>query len=132
MKYAEKLKDPRWQKKRLKILERDGWKCNLCKCDADTLHIHHLEYTSKDPWDEPNKNLITLCKYCHDAVSIDGLKDVNYSELSAIKFKKGSDRLLIIKSTDGLFILESSEIREASTSIRSGAFSSFKKFINHG
>jgi len=28
--YAEKLKDPRWQKKRLEIMERDEWTCQWC------------------------------------------------------------------------------------------------------
>lgn len=31
--YAEKFKDPRWQKKRLKIMERDNWKC--CECGVN-------------------------------------------------------------------------------------------------
>jgi hypothetical protein len=26
-KYSDKLKDPRWQKKRLQIMERDNWCC---------------------------------------------------------------------------------------------------------
>ncbi len=29
MTYAEQLKDPRWQKRRLEILQRDEWRC-LC------------------------------------------------------------------------------------------------------
>lgn len=28
--YAKKLMDPRWQKKRLEIFKRDGWKCQNC------------------------------------------------------------------------------------------------------
>jgi hypothetical protein len=66
MQYFEKLKDPRWQKKRLKIFERDGWACNECAAKKFTLHVHHIEYTCCDPWDEPDKNLITLCENCHD------------------------------------------------------------------
>jgi hypothetical protein len=30
MKYSDKLKDPRWQKKRLEVFERDGWCCQCC------------------------------------------------------------------------------------------------------
>jgi len=44
MKYSEKLKDPRWQKKRLKVLERDNWECKQCGEKEETLHIHHLLY----------------------------------------------------------------------------------------
>lgn len=29
--YAEKLKDPRWQKRRLEIFERDDWTCQFEK-----------------------------------------------------------------------------------------------------
>ena len=64
MTYSDKLKDPRWQKKRLKILERDGWKCVVCTNDKNTLHVHHLRYQG-NPWDCPDKYLITLCERCH-------------------------------------------------------------------
>lgn len=65
-KYSEKLKDPRWQKKRLKILERDDWKCQTCGDPKETLHVHHLYYEKdRDPWDYPDESLITLCADCH-------------------------------------------------------------------
>ena len=49
--YSEKLKDPRWQKKRLEIFERDNWACKKCGDTDTTLHLHHLEYQNCDPWD---------------------------------------------------------------------------------
>lgn len=65
--YVEKLKDPRWQKKRLKILERDDWTCQACSSSEKTLHVHHKVYLpSKEPWDIPENLLITLCEDCHD------------------------------------------------------------------
>lgn len=64
--YLEKLKDPRWQKLRLKILERDEWTCQRCFTDQKTLHVHHKYYLpDKDPWDYPEEVLITLCEECH-------------------------------------------------------------------
>jgi len=64
--YAEKLKDPRWQKKRLEILERDEWKCMSCGDKENTLHVHHIFYfPGKEPWDVHNGFLITLCEKCH-------------------------------------------------------------------
>ena len=69
MKYSEKLKDPRWQKKRLKILERDGWVCRECYTEEKTLHVHHLEYNG-DPWDSPDDNLLTLCYRCHKKTEV--------------------------------------------------------------
>lgn len=68
-KYSEKLRDPRWQKKRLQILERDNWQCQICKDTESTLHVHHWYYeTGKDPWDYPLKSLATLCESCHEDV----------------------------------------------------------------
>lgn len=64
--YIEKLKDPRWQKKRLKILERDKWTCRDCGSKKNTLHIHHFLYwKDTEPWDYPDNLLITLCAKCH-------------------------------------------------------------------
>jgi hypothetical protein len=66
--YYEKLKDPRWQKKRLEILERDKWACRNCGDKDSTLHIHHIFYVPKtEPWEIPNGLLITLCEDCHKA-----------------------------------------------------------------
>lgn len=63
--YSEKLKDPRWQKKRLEILNRDNFTCVECGSDLDTLHIHHIAYINCDPWDIDNSLLLTLCEECH-------------------------------------------------------------------
>jgi hypothetical protein len=66
MDYLEKLKDPRWQQVRLKIFERDGWKCQYCGDDKATLVVHHLRYEkNKEPWEGYEANLITLCQNCH-------------------------------------------------------------------
>lgn len=67
--YIEKLKDPRWQKKRLEILSRDNFFCKNCDDDTKTLHVHHCGYSTiyKNPWDYPNGWLLTLCEDCHEA-----------------------------------------------------------------
>lgn len=65
--YANLLKDPRWQKKRLEILQRDNFKCTECGDDSHSLHVHHLFYTKGlKPWEYPNDALVTLCKKCHN------------------------------------------------------------------
>jgi len=66
--YSEKLKSPKWQRKRLEILERDGWACGRCGNTETTLNVHHLEY-HRDPWETPDKLLVTLCEICHNIVS---------------------------------------------------------------
>ena len=62
--YSDKLKDPRWQRKRLEIMERDGWKCRNCGDEKSTLHVHHWAYNG-DPWEVDPMFLSTYCHRCH-------------------------------------------------------------------
>lgn len=65
--YVEKLKDPRWQKMRLQILERDDFTCLWCGDFESTLHVHHGYYRSGcDPWEYDPSTLHTLCERCHE------------------------------------------------------------------
>lgn len=67
MKYAEKLRDPRWQRKRLEIMERDRWECRDCHSKEKTLTVHHHFYLrTADPWEYPDYLLSTLCQDCHE------------------------------------------------------------------
>lgn len=84
MTYAEKLKDPRWQKKRLEILERDNWCCQLCFDKNTTLHVHHLKY-SGEPWNTKNDDLLTYCEHCH----------------SIIEFNKKEEKIIPLKVFKG-------------------------------
>jgi hypothetical protein len=75
--YSEKLKDPRWQKKRLEILQRDNWTCISCGGAKNTLHVHHKYYTyGNEPWEYSNDVLVTLCEHCH--VAEESFKEVLY------------------------------------------------------
>lgn len=65
--YSEKLLDPRWQKLRLQIFERDEFSCRHCGDAESTLNAHHLRY-HKNPWESPTGELITLCRDCHKTV----------------------------------------------------------------
>jgi len=75
MKYADKLKDPRWQKFRLKILDRDDFTCQMCGATDETLHAHHLAYKVDgkrvEPWEVPPKWVVTLCESCHEREHMD-------------------------------------------------------------
>lgn len=67
MNYSDKLKDPRWQKKRLLIMQRDDWKCRKCSDKGTTLNVHHIAYIKgREPWDYEDSNFITLCRNCHE------------------------------------------------------------------
>lgn len=64
--YIELLKDPRWQRKRLEILQRDGWRCRKCGNEKGTLHVHHNYYSKGlNPWEYDDSTLRTLCEPCH-------------------------------------------------------------------
>lgn len=74
--YSDKLKSPKWQKKRLEIMQRDKFTCKLCGDTETQLHVHHKEYINgNDPWEYDNKYLITLCEDCH--TEIEKLKETN-------------------------------------------------------
>jgi len=77
--YAEKLRDPRWQKKRLEIMSRDEFTCCNCYDAESTLNVHHHYYEKgKNPWDYPNSALATLCESCH--------KEIEKERLDILKF----------------------------------------------
>jgi 5-methylcytosine-specific restriction endonuclease McrA len=65
MNYSEKLKDPRWQRKRLEVLQRDNFSCFWCGDTRTTLHVHHEMYFGPNPWDTPDECLTSLCADCH-------------------------------------------------------------------
>lgn len=65
--YYEQLKDPRWQRKRLEILEAAGFCCQMCGDSKSTLHVHHLIYVKgKSPWEYEDGALVSLCEGCHE------------------------------------------------------------------
>lgn len=65
--YTQKsLNRARFSGNRLKVLERDGYKCGDCGT-TEKLHVHHIDGNgrgSKNPNNDMN-NLITLCRKCH-------------------------------------------------------------------
>lgn len=75
--YSELLKNPKWQRKRLTIMNRDKWRCSLCWNKERTLHVHHLKYIKgKKPWEYPNDYLMTLCEDCHEHVEFEIHKSI--------------------------------------------------------
>jgi hypothetical protein len=65
--YYEKLKDPRWQRRRLEVLSRASWACESCGAKDRTLHVHHRIYRrGANPWDYADADLQSLCESCHE------------------------------------------------------------------
>ncbi len=68
--YAEKLRDPRWQRKRLEIMQRDCFRCLECGDAGETLNVDHGYYEyGRDPWDYPDWSLRTLCRTHHEHIT---------------------------------------------------------------
>lgn len=64
--YSEKLQDPRWQKLRLEIFQRDKWACSNCGATDKPLHIHHGYYQfGREPWEYERASLYSYCQDCH-------------------------------------------------------------------
>ena len=86
--YSKKLRDPRWQKKRLVIMERDEWKCQQCAASTTTLNVHHCYYVrGREPWDYEDESLVTLCEECHynESVNFDN-KNIDGFTLSLARY----------------------------------------------
>ena len=65
--YWQKLQDPRWQKRRLDIMSRDGFKCKECGSGDKKLAVHHSYYKKGvEPWEYPDDALHTVCDDCHE------------------------------------------------------------------
>lgn len=68
-KYKAQYDDPRWQKRRLDILNLRGWKCEHCESEVKTLNVHHAYYVpQREVWRYPNWALKCLCNECHKSV----------------------------------------------------------------
>jgi len=85
--YIGKLKDPRWQKKRLEILNRDKWACTRCKNTEETLVVHHMVYFDNlQPWEYPDDLLLTFCESCHE-LELLNMRTVEKDLINEIKSK---------------------------------------------
>jgi 5-methylcytosine-specific restriction endonuclease McrA len=66
MTYSEKLKDPRWQRRRLELFNSKNWQCEYCNEHRAQLHAHHVHYIKgMPPWDYPDELIVVLCSDCH-------------------------------------------------------------------
>lgn len=65
--YSEKLRDPRWQRRRLHIMQASGFACDRCGANEVTLNVHHIVYhRGAEPWDYDDDDLACLCEDCHE------------------------------------------------------------------
>jgi hypothetical protein len=99
--YFEKLKDPRWQKLRLEIMQRDGFACVNCGDKDSTLHVHHKFYRKgAAPWEYLDDALETLCEACHQNIT-DALEEIQES-LGLLNHSQISNLAALIPSIRGI------------------------------
>ena len=90
MTYQEQIKDPRWQKRRLSILERDEFMCQSCGNTEEELQVHHIiYYQNRMIWDYEDDELLTLCSTCHKNVteekkSVKSKIDLFYTDIDSL------------------------------------------------
>ena len=57
-----------WEKTRRAVLERDGFSCFYCGfISKKYMHVHHL---GGRYYDDSDKNLVTLCPFCHACLHV--------------------------------------------------------------
>ena len=105
MNYSEKLKSPKWQKKRLEVLNRDKFRCCTCGDEETELHVHHLKYT-KEPYDAPLEDLQTLCKVCHNYFTFHNKDILKTFELNENEFERifKVEQCIIVSYISSLFL----------------------------
>lgn len=65
--FFQQYQHPEWQKKRLEVLERAGWKCEQCGEADKSLHVHHKRYVKGHKvWEYGLENFEALCVACHE------------------------------------------------------------------
>lgn len=66
MNYAQQIKHPNWQRKRLEVLEYYNFECMECGAKESTLNIHHPFYKRGAMiWQYEIEELQCLCEKCH-------------------------------------------------------------------
>lgn len=66
-----------FQEARLRVLERDGYRCRTCDHDGSIhrLEVHHRHY--RDGANPKDEDLVTLCVGCHDLIT-NKIRDERY------------------------------------------------------
>jgi 5-methylcytosine-specific restriction endonuclease McrA len=67
-----RLDSAEYQDLHRRVLNRDGWRCQLCGSRAE-LQVHHMHSRAQLGADVED-NLFTVCAACHRAIHLDGIK----------------------------------------------------------
>lgn len=116
--YKDQLRKPDWQKKRLEIMQRDNFTCQICLDTEETLQVHHKSYDKgKMAWEYGNDRLTTLCETCHKYLSEHIKEYGDDKEFAVLKIKRdGLEPVAIIYSRGDIFFsIELLKITENTT-----------------
>lgn len=73
--YHDYMHSEEWRHKRLKVLKRDGFRCQMCGT-AKNLRVHHINYEHLGT-DAELDDLITLCDACHRKIHEQDIRKKN-------------------------------------------------------
>jgi hypothetical protein len=107
--YWKLLRDPRWQRKRLEILQRSDFSCEVCGATDQTLNVHHRIYRKgAAPWEYADNELQALCEECHEAHH--GLEKVLKTALAQLNIDDLERVLGYIRGLDARRKIEPSDL----------------------
>jgi len=110
MTYAEQLKNPLWQKKRLEVLNNDAFTCQICNDTKETLHVHHKSYNiGKLAWEYENSNFVTLCETCHKELTKHIKKHKSDKEFDLLKYTNPNKKTTVVIYTKGSILIYQEE-----------------------
>jgi hypothetical protein len=93
--YSSRLRDPRWQRRRLEVLEKALWRCSQCGEEKKELQVHHLIYRKGNmPWEYADEDLAVLCVECHE-LATDAKAAIDQGMIN-LKFPGQIDGLLTV------------------------------------
>lgn len=106
--YSDRLKDPRWQRRRLEILQRSDFSCEACEAKDKILHVHHKLYRKGAmPWEYEDHELQALCEKCHEEEH--AVRSALASAITGLPFHKLE---ILLGYAEGLLALEATANRE--------------------
>lgn len=147
--YKSLLKHPLWQRKRLEIMQRDGFTCQICGKginDGTPLNVHHKKYIfGMKPWEYTNDNLITLCENCHKTQHRGFLgnsnKNVFFRALLSENLSANEKIIISYILSNNLLVEKKAKIQKETKVSRSTImrffnkfedFNDFKKYVKQG
>lgn len=84
--YSELLRHPKWQRKRLEVMNAAGFRCEKCGDAETTLNVHHKKYRcGAKPWEYELHELECLCERCHQkehGIKFETVDPLSYEQFS--------------------------------------------------